>query len=110
MITEAQIADFANAVSAKILEHYKKSLKGSYQSIIDGTFNHAHVGYSIGKKYARLMVPNGSNLNGSCFCFVDMSNGNILKSASWSTPAKGARGHISNGANDVSPYGAAYKR
>lgn len=109
MITETQIEKFAGECEAMRREDFKRFLS-LYQQIEDGTFNHAHVGYSMGRKYARLTVPNGSNLDGSCFCFVDLANGNILKAAGWSAPAKGARGNISNGAADVGPHGAAYLR
>jgi hypothetical protein len=47
----------------------------------------------------------------SVYCFVDKTNGNILKSASWKAPAKHARGNIfseNNGLENMGPYGAAY--
>jgi hypothetical protein len=49
----------------------------------------------------------------SAFCFVDFETGDILKSAGWSAPAKGARGNIfdeSNGLGRIGPYGPAYNR
>ncbi|RTL04975.1 hypothetical protein EKK58_09215 [Candidatus Dependentiae bacterium] len=54
------------------------------------------VTYTIGKKFAKY-VTNDS----SVFAFVDLSNGDILKPATWAKPAKHARGNIyspSNGA------------
>ena len=59
-----------------------------------------------GKRYNKLVK------NGSAFCFVDTTNGNILKAAGWSAPAKGARGNIFNRDSwkRVTPYGAAYLR
>ena len=101
MITESQIADFAKAVETMRVEY---AASQGYSNFI------ADVGYSMGKRYAKLMVANGGQLNGSVFCFVDLSNGNILKAASWSTPAKGARGNIANRAADLTPHGAQYRR
>ena len=48
----------------------------------------------------------------SAFLFVDKTNGDILKTATWSAPAKTARGNIFDRASwkNVSPYGAAYLR
>lgn len=49
----------------------------------------------------------------SAFCFIDRTNGNILKSASFKAPAKGARGNIRDPhywLKSVTPYGAAYLR
>lgn len=48
---------------------------------------------------------------GSAYCFVDYETGDVLKTASWSTPAPGARGNIFdpfNGLYTMTPYGAAY--
>jgi hypothetical protein len=49
----------------------------------------------------------------SVFCFIDMTNGNVLKSAGWKTPAKGARGNIfdeHNGLARITAYGTEYNR
>lgn len=46
-------------------------------------------------------------------CFIDIATGDVLKAASWSTPAKHARGNIfdeHNGLNRMGPYGPAYLR
>lgn len=51
--------------------------------------------------------------SGSVFLFVDKANGDILKAATWSAPAKHARGNIFDKAswkNAVTAYGAAYLR
>jgi hypothetical protein len=51
--------------------------------------------------------------NGSVYCFVDKTNGDVLKSASRNAPAKHARGNIfdeHNGLKHMGPYGAAYLR
>jgi hypothetical protein len=51
--------------------------------------------------------------SGSVFLFVDKVNGDILKAATWSAPARHARGNIFDKAswkNAVTAYGAAYLR
>lgn len=61
--------------------------------------------FTEGKRYIKLI--NGS----SAFVFVDKTNGDILKTASWNAPAKGARGNIfdeNNGLARITPYGAEY--
>lgn len=58
-----------------------------------------------GPKNARIAQverkPNGDVLSRSVYCFVDLSNGDILKSAGWKAPAKGKRGSIWNDGYDV---------
>ena len=67
-----------------------------------------------GKKYAK--VVNVDQLNGSrsVHTFVNMLNGDILKSGGWSKPAKnGVRGNIfadDLGADRVNEHGANYLR
>jgi hypothetical protein len=49
---------------------------------------------------------------GSAYCFIDRATGDLLKTASWASPAKGARGNV-NDANPfitASPYGFGYRR
>jgi hypothetical protein len=65
-----------------------------------------------GRRYAKIVR---ADVGGSCgvYCFVDKTNGNVLKAASWSAPAKHARGNIfnnDNGLGAMGPYGAAYLR
>jgi hypothetical protein len=46
-------------------------------------------------------------------CFVDVTNGDILKAVSWKAPAKGARGNVltyGEVSEAVSAYGANYLR
>lgn len=45
--------------------------------------------------------------------FVDLTNGDVLKSAPWKTPAKHARGNVlatDTGAGALTPYGVFYLR
>lgn len=53
-----------------------------------------------GRKFVKIIY----NYAGSCggvYCFIDLSNGDILKAADRNTPAKGKRGSIFNENCDV---------
>ena len=63
-----------------------------------------------GVKYARIVChrryrDNNGDIQeqsgGYAYCFIDVKNGDILKSAGWKAPAKGARGNIFNDNCDV---------
>ena len=84
--------------------------------------HHEANGYSLkpnthrfqrGKRYVKVITveqPRGQD--GSVHSFID-TNGDVLKPASWSRPAKHARGNIfdeHNGLKDMGPYGPAYLR
>ena len=64
-----------------------------------------------GVRYLRIVkIENGHTL-GSAFCFVDTTNGDVLKAAGWKAPAKGARSNIfaaDFGLSGVTAYGAVY--
>jgi len=65
--------------------------------------------WSRGQKYIRIIAHGGS-----CYCFLKM-NGDILKSESWTRPAKHVRGNILTDDNyslgkGLSTYGAVYLR
>lgn len=49
---------------------------------------------SYGKKFAKIAVTSYGQK--SVHCFVEISTGDIYKAATWSAPAKGVRGNISN--------------
>lgn len=71
-----------------------------------------------GRRYVRVWVqPTASDtqtsLSRRVFCFVDKTNGDILKAATWKAPAKHARGNIfdeDGGANAVDWHGGRYLR
>ena len=69
---------------------------------------------TTGRRYVRVMryrMPRGAG--GSVHCFVDMTNGDVLKAASWKAPAKHARGNIfdeHHGLKNMNEYGPAYLR
>ncbi len=57
-----------------------------------------------GRRYVKL-IRRGSRWNGSAHSFVDMTNGDVLKAASWDVPAKHARGNIFDSDNGLSSMG-----
>lgn len=68
-----------------------------------------------GRKYARIFR-RGPGVN-SCYCFISLENGEIFKPASWSAPAKHARGTIFQADDELfgegkvcGPYGIIYLR
>lgn len=65
-----------------------------------------------GKRYARIIKKTPGSTTGSAWAFIDKTNGDILKPASWKAPAKHARGNILTGKNSgidaVGPNGPAY--
>ena len=83
----------------------------SYWKAMDFTFSDPPVvTIEYGKKYARVVHENG--VQRSVHTFVNMINGDILKSGGWKTPApNGVRGNIfanDFGASVVNEYGASY--
>ena len=64
----------------------------------------------VGTKYIRVVKTNDS-CSRSVHCFIDKTNGDVLKAATWKAPAKHARGNIYTPENyGVSEYGANYLR
>jgi|SRR5208337_120232 len=65
--------------------------------------------WRIDRLQKRVRIMSGSGAHS----FVDLSTGDVLKAASWKTPAKHARGNIydeHNGLKGMGPYGPAYLR
>jgi len=52
------------------------------------------VAYTTGPKYIRVYDVNMDGEARSVYCFIDRTNGDVLKAASWKIPAKHARGNI----------------
>lgn len=64
-----------------------------------------------GRRYAKIVA--SSRGSQSVYCFVDLTNGDILKAESWRKPAKHARGSIYQPAgwkDAITAYGARYLR
>jgi hypothetical protein len=65
-----------------------------------------------GRRYVKIVVCSEGQSDRSVYCFVDSTNGDILKAASWKAPAKYARGNVLSGktSDAVTHYGAMYLR
>ena len=96
-ITE-QIETFRVALENMLLE---------YRSACFPTLPAPTVEISTGKRFARIIKKDSGT---SAYGFIDLSNGDLLKAASWKAPAMHARGNIFNQdmLSGCGPYGMAY--
>lgn len=106
----------ATHTTAQIEEALEKFLV-SAQAVVDAHMaknyptNPRHIlSIEKGRKYARIVTTVAASR--SVYCFVDLTNGNILKSESWKKPAKHSRGSIFSYdiSSSVDWYGAKYLR
>lgn len=98
----AQVVSWLMAVKAMSDRHYAQNFPN---------LEPADFSLEPGKKYIRVVV--GKHGQRSAFAFIDMTNGDVLKPASWKTPAKWARGNVTdtyNGMKQMTPYGPEYLR
>jgi hypothetical protein len=66
-----------------------------------------NVEYQYGKKYIRVVTSDSHAAGRSAHCFVEIATGNILKAASWASPAKNfSRGNIFTDISRVTWTGA----
>jgi len=94
---DARISLFAIEVQEMLIEHR--------------TGCDTMVSVDWGRRYAKLIRT--ESFGRSVYCFVDRTNGDVLKAASWSAPAKHARGSVMAETTEerlsgVGPYGANY--
>ena len=90
-----------------INDHFAKA----YSSLIPNELR-----TSNGRRYVKIIsvrkiTTDGSDGQRSVWAFIDKTNGDVLKPASWAAPAKHARGNIynsDNGLGNVSWTGPAY--
>ncbi len=82
------------------VQEFKRLLQELYEA---DYMRFGHVGaprieLEEGSKNIRVMTVGTQR---SAYCFIEKANGNLLKTASWKAPAKGARGNIFNENCDV---------
>jgi hypothetical protein len=97
MITDAQIKTF--------MERCSEISNG------DNVTGKVTFSAETGSRYVRIVRT--SHCAASVHCFLDRATGDVLKAASWKTPAKHARGNINDehgGVGSMGPYGPAYLR
>ena len=100
------------------LEMYMDMVQGKndqYYKMCNFTFSDPpHIRADVGSKYARVVKVDQLNGSRSVHTFVNMDNGDILKSGGWSAPApNGVRGNIFDtdlGESVVNEMGANYLR
>lgn len=106
------MSDF-NEKLESFIEGCQKLINENY-SINFKNLTHPVLKLDGGKKYLRISLfrPDGTP-DGGVYCFIDTTNGDVLKPASYKAPAKHARGNIFdnwNGLKHMGPYGPAYLR
>ena len=99
---QERLTSYVEMIQGKMNAYYK-AMNFTHSSPDDITVD-------FGKKYARVVHENG--VQRSVHTFVNMINGDILKSGGWKAPApNGVRGNIfanDFGASVVNEYGASY--
>ena len=85
MIDESKLLEYVN----KLYNEHKNYYAKNFPNLTPPTFS-----INFGKKYGKVIRDNGSQK--SVHCFVDLSNGDLLKAASWKIPTKGKRGNITD--------------
>lgn len=101
---DAKLASFVEGCNKMYNDYMDKEFPNNPREMI------AVVG---GRKYIKVAKCGLDGKPHSAYCFVDKTNGNVLKAAGWNAPAKGARGNIfkeDNGLSGVTPYGGVYLR
>lgn len=96
---EAFLADCQDKINA----HYAKNLPNLRPDVLKTM---------PGKKYIRIVCEGVSSSHRAAWAFIDKSNGDVLKAASWAAPAKHARANIFQPESwvNVTNYGPAYLR
>lgn len=77
------------------LDAYVEGVQAKFDEYMSNTFptlRRVVISTMPGKRYVRIVEDNGSQR--SVHSFVDTTNGDVLKSATWKAPAKHARGNI----------------
>ena len=90
-----------------------QNIHTDYMARIFSNLTPDQISSKIGKRYAKIIRASEDGHSTSVHCFVDMTNGDVLKAAGWSAPAKHARGNIfdeHDGLGRMGEYGPAYLR
>ena len=87
-----------------------------FQTFLESLFNspetnrHTTVEFETGRKYIKVVKCRKFETGREVYCFIDKATGDILKPASWSAPAKHARGNIFGSISCCGMHGIAYLR
>ena len=102
---------FCAEVAAVIEANYKQVCPNM---VAAGVMDSARI--ELGRRYAKILrteILGGKTHDRGAFGFIDLTNGAILKPASWAKPAAGARGNVLDIAgrrHSYTPYGINYRR
>ena len=98
---EKAAQEWMKTVQNKLNDRYMK----------DGYANQTpSLSFDKGRVYWRVVANRPTGGGRYSYAFLDTRNGDVLKSAGWKAPAKGARGNIFHGGLGVGVYGGNYKR
>jgi hypothetical protein len=104
--TPADLEQFCRKLEDFMISHHTKSYSSA---------RNEKMVLETGRKYARIFR-RGPGVN-SCYCFISLETGEIFKPATWSAPAKHARGTIFQSDAELfgdgkvcGPYGIIYLR
>lgn len=89
-----------------------KRISDTYMAMTFPTLAKPNFRFDDGLRYIRVVRFEGG-ITSSVHCFIDKTNGDVLKAESWKRPARHARGNIFNPDNGLvcmGPYGASYLR
>lgn len=95
---------FLSAAQNAINDYYAKEFPTQAAPVL---------GTQDGKRYVRVYKAAVGSPYKDAYCFIDKTNGDVLKAASWKAPAKHARGSIYNadhGLGGVTSHGAKYMK
>jgi len=117
-VTPEELAAFVAELNAKIKAEFTRlyptlAVQADYVPTISANIDDANkpaTAWGQPRKYVRIIKSDRSSR--SAYCFIEIATGNILKTASWQTPAKHARGNIRSPwwGTALNVYGATYLR
>ena len=98
-----------NAALADFVSHCQKMLDDYMASNFPNNPRKS-LEWTVGGRWVRIVSKDVSSR--SAWAFVDRTNGDVMKPASWSVPAKHPRANVFDKASwrNVGPYGPAYLR
>ena len=116
---ENRIENFLQLVNQNMHNHYRKNFPSSYSETAE---DHQYVVADTGRKFLRIATVDRNGHHRSVYCFIALTDGNtksmgsyskgdIMKPATWKSPAKHARGSVfadDFGLSCVGPYGVDY--
>lgn len=103
------VTEFCEVLNAKEVERRREVNShhfGQYGRLLypEGTAYCTYAPEGAGRKYIRIVQTLTDGGNKMVHCFIDKATGDVLKSAGWKAPAKGARFNLLDGVSRESLY------